>query len=59
MWQVQGDKLVKLSEKTPYFFRAITLHGSTKKLCAQAVGRESDFSEMFTKLPEPETRSNS
>jgi hypothetical protein len=43
VWQVQGDKLVKLSENIPYFFRAIALHGSTKKLYAQAMGRESDF----------------
>ena len=43
VWQVQGDKLVRLADNIPYFFRAVSLPGSTKKLYAQAMGRDSDF----------------
>jgi hypothetical protein len=43
VWQVQGDKLVKLAEGIPYFLRAFSLPGSTKKLYAQGLGRELDF----------------
>ncbi|MEI6208989.1 MAG: hypothetical protein WCP20_19600 [Desulfuromonadales bacterium] len=44
VWQVQGDKLVKLAENIPYFFRALSLAGSPKKLYAQGMGRGStDF----------------
>jgi azurin len=43
VWQVQGDKLVKLAEDLPYFFRAFSLAGGPKKLYAQAMGRDSDF----------------
>ncbi|MDR3579375.1 MAG: VCBS repeat-containing protein [Oryzomonas sp.] len=43
VWQVQGDKLVKLAEDIPYFFRAFSLAGGPKKLYAQAMGRDSDF----------------
>ncbi|MDD5286902.1 MAG: VCBS repeat-containing protein [Desulfuromonadaceae bacterium] len=43
VWQVQGDKLVKLAENIPYFFRTLTLPGSAIKLYAQGMGRDSDF----------------
>jgi hypothetical protein len=43
VWQVQGDKLVKLAEDLPYFFRAFSLAGGPKKLYAQAMGRDSEF----------------
>ncbi|GFE59838.1 VCBS repeat-containing protein [Geobacter sp. AOG2] len=43
VWQVQGDKLVKLAEELPYYFRAFSPAGGTKKLYAQAIGRETDF----------------
>jgi hypothetical protein len=43
VWQVQGDKLVKLAEELPWFFRAFNLAGGPKKLYAQAMGRDADF----------------
>jgi hypothetical protein len=43
VWQVQGDKLVKVAEKLPYFFRSFSLAGGPKKLYAQAMGRDADF----------------
>lgn len=48
VWQVQGDKLVKVTENIPYFLRTAGLAGSAKKLYAQAMGRNSDyFGEVF------------
>lgn len=43
VWQVQGDKLVKLAEDLSYFFRTFSLAGGPKKLYAQAMGRDADF----------------
>jgi len=43
VWQMKGDKLVRLVEKLPYFFRADSLAGGPKKLYAQAMGRDDDF----------------
>lgn len=43
VWQVQGDKLVRLAGDIPYFFRTLSLPGSAKKLYAQAMGRDGDF----------------
>lgn len=43
VFQVQGDKLVRVAENIPYFFRTISLLGSAKKLYAQGTGRDADF----------------
>ncbi len=43
VWQVQGDKLVRVAEKIPYFFRTVGLTGSSKKLYAQGMARDNDF----------------
>jgi hypothetical protein len=43
VWQVKEDRLVKVAEKLPYYFRAFSLGGGPKKLYAQAMGREDDF----------------
>jgi hypothetical protein len=43
VWQLKGDKLVRVAEKMPYFFRVVSLSGGTKKLYVQAMGRETDF----------------
>lgn len=43
VWQVQGDKLVKVAEKLPWFFRGFSLAGGPKKIYAQAMGRDTDF----------------
>lgn len=43
VWQVKGDKLVRVAEKLPYFFRAFSLAGGPKRLYAQSMGRDSDF----------------
>jgi hypothetical protein len=43
VWQLKGDKLVRVAEKLPYFFRTISLAGGPKRLYAQAMGREEDF----------------
>jgi hypothetical protein len=40
---MKGDKLVRVAEKLPYFFRAVSLAGGQKRLYAQAMGREEDF----------------
>jgi hypothetical protein len=41
--RVQGDKLVLVAENLPYYFRAFSLAGDTKKLYAQSAGRDSDY----------------
>jgi len=43
VWRVKGEKLVRVAEKIPYFFRAINLAGGPKKLYAQGMGRDTDF----------------
>lgn len=43
VWQVAGDKLKLVSKDLPYFFRSAELAGGTKKLYAQAMGRNDDF----------------
>jgi len=43
VWQVKGDKLVRVAEKLPYFFRSFNLAGGPKKLYAQSMGRDADF----------------
>lgn len=43
VWQVQGDKLVKLAGNLPWFFRTGALAGGPKKLYVQAMGRDSDY----------------
>lgn len=39
IWELQNNKLVKLAEKIPYFFRAIAVAGGPVKLYAQEQGR--------------------
>ena len=43
VWQVKGDKLVRIAENLPYFFRSFCLAGGPKKLYAQSMGRDADF----------------
>jgi len=43
VWQVKGDKLIRVAEKLPYYFRGASLAGGPKRLYAQAMGRETDF----------------
>lgn len=43
VWQVKGDKLVRVVENLPYFFRSFSLAGGPKKLYVQAMGRDTDF----------------
>lgn len=43
VWQVQGDKLVRLAENIPYYFRGIALLGSANKLYVQGMGRDGNF----------------
>lgn len=43
VWQVKDDKLVKVAENLPYFFRSFALGGVQKKLYAQSMGRDADF----------------
>lgn len=43
VWQVKGDKLVRVAENLPYFFRAVSLAGGPKRLYVQAMGRDADF----------------
>ncbi len=43
VWQAKGDKLVKIAEKLPYFFRSFALAGGPKKIYAQPMGPNTDF----------------
>lgn len=43
VFQVQGDKLVLVAEKQPYYFRVAALAGGTQKLYVQGMGRDDDF----------------
>jgi hypothetical protein len=43
VWQVKGDKLVKVADGLPWFFRSIGLAGGPKKIYAQPMGRDADF----------------
>jgi hypothetical protein len=43
VWQVKGDKLVKVAENLPYYFRSINLAGGPKKVYAQSMGTDTDF----------------
>ncbi len=43
VWQLKGDKLVKVLENLPFFFRSFTLAGAPRKLYAQSMGRDADF----------------
>jgi hypothetical protein len=43
VWQVKGDRLVRVAEKLPWFFRSFSLAGGPKKLYAQPMGRDADF----------------
>ncbi|NJD37869.1 MAG: VCBS repeat-containing protein [Geobacter sp.] len=39
VWELQNNRLTKLADKIPYYFRAIALAGGTMKLYAQEQGR--------------------
>jgi len=43
IWQLQGEKLVRVADSIPYFFRVLGLAGAEPKLYAQSMGRDSDF----------------
>lgn len=43
VWQVKDDKLVRVAEKLPNFFRVVSLAGGPKRLYVQAMGRDADF----------------
>ena len=43
IWQVKGDSLHMVAEGLPYFFRVLTLPGSSQKLYAQKVAGELSF----------------
>jgi hypothetical protein len=49
IWELQNNKLVKLADKIPYFFRAIALAGGPIKLYAQEQGRgeEQYYGDVF------------
>lgn len=43
IWQVQNNRLVKVAENIPYYFRTFNLAGGPKKLYAQSMGRSADY----------------
>lgn len=43
VWQVQGDKLVKVADALQYLFRSFGLAGGQKKLYAQEFGPDGDY----------------
>ena len=42
VWELQNNRLVKVAENIPYFFRAIALAGGPLKLYAQEQGRDAE-----------------
>ena len=42
IWELKGNKLIKVADNIPYFFRAISLAGGELKLYAQEQGRKAD-----------------
>lgn len=42
IWELKNNKLVKVADDIPYFFRAIALAGGPLKLYAQEQGRKAD-----------------
>jgi hypothetical protein len=42
VWELKNNKLVKVAENIPYFFRAVALAGGPLKLYAQEQGRKAD-----------------
>ncbi|MDK9719500.1 MAG: VCBS repeat-containing protein [Trichlorobacter sp.] len=42
VWELKNNRLVKVAEKIPYFFRAIALAGGPLKLYAQEQGRDDE-----------------
>lgn len=43
VWIAKGNKLEKLHDRLPYFFRVIALAGGDRKLYVQQIGRTDDF----------------
>jgi hypothetical protein len=43
VWQVQDNRLVKVAENLPYYFRSFSLAGGPKRLYAQSMGRSADY----------------
>jgi hypothetical protein len=43
VWQLKGDKLIKVAEGLPWFFRSFSLAGGPKKLYAQSMGTDAEF----------------
>jgi len=43
VWTPDGSSLKKIGEKLPYYFRAVSLQGRSKKIFAQQSGRDRDF----------------
>jgi hypothetical protein len=43
VWQVKGDKLVRVAENLPWYFRSLSLAGGPKKMYAQPMGTDADF----------------
>lgn len=43
VWLLKEDKLVRVADDLPYYFRSFSLAGAPKKLYAQTMGRDADF----------------
>jgi hypothetical protein len=43
VWEVQGDRLVKIAGDLPYYFHAISLGGGPNRLYLQEMSRDADF----------------
>jgi len=43
VWQVKGDKLVRVADNLSWFFRSFNLGGGAKKLYVQAMGRSAEY----------------
>jgi len=43
VFKVQGEKLVRVAEKIPYYLRTASLAGGPKKLYVQSMGRDNDY----------------
>lgn len=43
MFETKGDRLVKIADDLPYFFRALAIAGGPKKLFVQGMSKNADF----------------
>ncbi len=56
VWQIQDNRLVKIAENLPYYFRAFSLAGGPKKLYVQSMGRSADYYDDLSEATRNDTK---